>query len=970
MSELVGDAYVRLTVDSTGMRRAVRNAAKDAGNDFGKQFDERVKKHSERTLDDYFERLAKGFATLDFSHFEKQLGGVDNAMNHINGELMRMRANGGLTKRSLDEMTRDLNKWAKARRETISTEEAIAEEKRLQRIREIGNEAQVKYWAQQERAQRASNENLWKIRRASAKAYDAFLSDIDTERARQEDRLARVSMARDEALWKVRRASAKAYEAYLTDIDNERARQEVRLRRVEETSHKARMRQIQQSGDAQLDYYRQLRIAVQNNDRETMRSLGFQQNRILRLGQAFDRGGDRVRDVGFIIGRVFGKGSRNNFLNFFGSAVTSLFIPLRGVVELVGRLGEGVGMLIQNFKLARMAGSGVFTSMLSAARPVMANLVAGLAAVGAAIVGVSFVLPALVSGIFLLAGAITAVVGAISMGLLGGLLAMGPIALALAAGVGAVAIAFKEMSREGSASAASLDRIKKAWSGSMTGLRDDVHGVAHAFEDALIPLMKQFIGPLMSGMLVAVGNITRNFGTMMQSPEIQGFMKLFVRDLPGIFTNFGIGINNLLGGILGMFAAVLPQGQSMAKGFERLTKRFLEFTKSPEGQTQIKDWMDTAWGAANSLWSILGNVLSIIGKIFRSGTEQGGGQSFLSYIDEITTRFDTFLSSAEGQTSIQTFWADVRETMVTVKDIFEKIGVALANIDTEAAREDFNTFLNVVSALATGLESLGTAMGKVRDVAPWLMPGALISKVADFTTGTGQATGKTNAFSDALAQARGENRGLVTPLTTNKNLMDNFKVGASGATGALNLNSGANSKLQGALRASQGALSTTGGSMVATKGKANTLRDAILGIPKTKSVTVKFNTIGEQALRSAGEYLKNLKSRTVTGTIVINGQRINAGQFATGGTVYGPTRALIGEAGPEAVVPLNRPLSQVDPSVRALSAIAQGKAFAGGGVAGGRQVIVEKGAIVVSTVRSDPYLIAGSVVDRLVANVR
>ena len=33
---------------------------------------------------------------------------------------------------------------------------------------------------------------------------------------------------------------------------------------------------------------------------------------------------------------------------------------------------------------------------------------------------------------------------------------------------------------------------------------------------------------------------------------------------------------------------------------------------------------------------------------------------------------------------------------------------------------------------------------------------------------------------------------------------------------------------------------------------------------------------------------------------------------------------VIGEAGPEAVVPLNRPLDQVDPSVRWLSAIAQG----------------------------------------------
>jgi hypothetical protein len=35
--------------------------------------------------------------------------------------------------------------------------------------------------------------------------------------------------------------------------------------------------------------------------------------------------------------------------------------------------------------------------------------------------------------------------------------------------------------------------------------------------------------------------------------------------------------------------------------------------------------------------------------------------------------------------------------------------------------------------------------------------------------------------------------------------------------------------------------------------------------------------------------------------------------FASGGVVYGPTRALIGEAGREAVIPLDRPLNMVDP---------------------------------------------------------
>ena len=47
--------------------------------------------------------------------------------------------------------------------------------------------------------------------------------------------------------------------------------------------------------------------------------------------------------------------------------------------------------------------------------------------------------------------------------------------------------------------------------------------------------------------------------------------------------------------------------------------------------------------------------------------------------------------------------------------------------------------------------------------------------------------------------------------------------------------------------------------------------------------------------------------------------------FAKGGIVSGPTPALIGEAGAEAVIPLTRPLSQVDPSVRGMAAMIRGE---------------------------------------------
>lgn len=97
-----------------------------------------------------------------------------------------------------------------------------------------------------------------------------------------------------------------------------------------------------------------------------------------------------------------------------------------------------------------------------------------------------------------------------------------------------------------------------------------------------------------------------------------------------------------------------------------------------------------------------------------------------------------------------------------------------------------------------------------------------------------------------------------------------------------------------------------------------------------------------------------------------SGISIGMPRMASGGIVYGAQPAVIGEAGMEAVVPLNRNLATVHPSVRDLSAFAQGK-FAPG--ESGPRVIIENGAIQVQTVAQNPEIIAESLLDRIVANV-
>jgi len=118
----------------------------------------------------------------------------------------------------------------------------------------------------------------------------------------------------------------------------------------------------------------------------------------------------------------------------------------------------------------------------------------------------------------------------------------------------------------------------------------------------------------------------------------------------------------------------------------------------------------------------------------------------------------------------------------------------------------------------------------------------------------------------------------------------------------------------------------------------------------------------EDAINGVKNALRNIKWPTPPSWVTNGISRF----FAEGGVVHGPTRAVIGEAGPEMVVPLARPLSQVDPAVREVAAFAQGKApmMARGGQAGGG--ISVQSVQIVSPWANNPRLIAQDFLDGLV----
>lgn len=183
---------------------------------------------------------------------------------------------------------------------------------------------------------------------------------------------------------------------------------------------------------------------------------------------------------------------------------------------------------------------------------------------------------------------------------------------------------------------------------------------------------------------------------------------------------------------------------------------------------------------------------------------------------------------------------------------------------------------------------------------------------------------------------------------------------------------GEQSKANDTIAAGREQLITMLGQFGITGTAAQQYADKLGLIPAEVSSTIQARGLAE-AYNTTGNLQYRLEqingstySYTMRGTYIQMGNR-EITPFAAGGQVNGPTRALIGEAGPELIVPLRRPLSLVDPSVRWLSAIAQGKMPAmasGGGAGGGTTNHWAPGSIVVEAAE-DPRATALEVVDEI-----
>lgn len=824
----IGDAYVEIHADTRGLPGEIRRAAKLAGAEFGGEFAKGLNSQLDSQMSVVGRRFRKSL-TQDGKLAGRDFGDaiadeVLHSFDRLDRDLARAVATGdwkdAFANFDLGNLDEAMD-HARARLEELKrTSESFGDddfrsavasmEEYADSIKEASREADA-----HKRSLAGLNQELYEQQKRT--------SEVNIQQERLVDLAHEMNDAFDNQALRDRTDAMDKWKGLLRDTEE-----------VEKDHAELLRRQIDLDHDAALK----------------VRSHGSALQRLTR----------RMKDYNGQV-TIFGglAGSRNNFLNIIGIAARA---AEQGAGKLVDKLAELPEKFVAFAQSVSQNGGGIQGFFQSISTAMQGDWVTLAVKLGIALIAVGSGLQFTITGFGILTSALsglaaiaTSLIGVLAMGLIGGLAILGPLALAAAGGVAAFIVAAKSAGD-------TLDKALKPlkdWGSEIgdmvaknlfSNLAKQVEGVKSVLND--------FVGPLLMDSATELRGVLDYLVAAFKDPNITNTLAVLGDFLPQILGNLGDALVNFTTGLLGFFAVAAPLAANFASLLSSWTASFSAFTNSPEGQTRLGTFLQTAYDAFLSILDLVGAVTTALLTLFEQVSPTG--QTFLDKITAIVNEFTEWANSEEGRQKIATWMSFARDLADALWGAIQVISQTIKDLDSAENR----------AALLSLIDAFTRFMG-------------LVDKVVL----------------------------LFRPL----------------------------------------------GGIVA-------------GFFKTVGDAFDFAADKVQSLMNA---IKKVQTMGPLGVVNDLAGRIGSlfGKAANGRVVNGPTTLLTGEAGPEAIVPLNRPLGMVDPSVRALSAIAQGKAPAmgAGGVVGGG-LSIASGAIQVITPYANPGLVASSLMDRLVLTAK
>lgn len=685
--ETIGRAYVKILADGTDFGDSVREQLRgddDAFAQLGRRhseaydegFSEQIDELSNKIIEGLeagarrnrgrFDAIGQQVAGDLFDPIDKQfrIAFGDEVAAQMSKDMREAFFRSGGASDTVDDFIEHLEaNWEKATRKvddlhTAQIESMLKEQQRYLEEEERGRRDSVTGEAE------ASKERL-RIRREEFKAQIAFL------KARIEKTVEAEKIEEDAA--KVRAKIEKESQA---ELRKTQAEFRTLVRQI-----KAFHRSLDADAAGRKEFQADLnrigeRIRVLGGDTRSFerdfRAIRIELNRthpvLSRLTNQFDRFGDGI-------GRAFGRGSRNDFFNFFGRLVGAF----SSIPALLTRSVQGISNFFGAFKLAFDEDGllGVFKKF----GITVAGASIALGTLATVMGGVVLIAGVLSSAVLSLAGALAAMVGSLVFAATGGIAVLAGSLVPLVAGIGVATLAIMNMDKE---TKKAFDGIGKSFKDlgkdAAQNIFDTPKKDAQAFKEAIEGL-QVITGPVSR----ALGGLLDEFVDSLDDPAFRRFQTFLATSIPDMVTSLGHIFGNLGLAFQGIFIALEPYIQEFLGWLDDLTGRFAEWTNSVGGQNAIADFMDKAKESAIAVGDTLGSLIELIGKFFDAGKDTGD-----SLFESLTATLDGWIAKLEeaaANGTLEKWFNDAKEVTKEIGNAVIKVGELVAALDTPGNRQ-------------------------------------------------------------------------------------------------------------------------------------------------------------------------------------------------------------------------------------------------------------------------------------------
>jgi hypothetical protein len=697
----------------------------------------------------------------------------------------------------------------------------------------------------------------------------------------------------------------------------------------------------------------------------------------------FRRWEQRTDKFGDKIGTLFGKGARNNFMNFVGIVAGGL----ASIPHLATSAFANISDMFAKDVTKPMEEASGWAEGLGGSLASLAEMGPEIAiGLGGALVGLPFLLGLIASAVMLVTGAVVALAGALAFSLVGAVAVAAAALVPLAAAVGVGILAFKNMDKQ----------AKDAFGGIKKSFTDLGQTAAqHLFKNApadakLLEGALDGVNGVVAGIADALRTVGEGWLKSLNSPGARKFIQFLGDTLPGMIVQIGHIAGNLGALLAEAFVAVTPLLQDFLGWLTGITGTMADLGKG-KGGGKLGDFFKDIGPTMKSVGDAIGQVVGLIFDLFQGPGQKAGGDMFQSLADNVG-RFRDFLKKAKKDGSLQQFFDDAKKFAGAIGDALVAVGKLMAALDDPATRkfiiwliQSFTTLIGLVTWYVNKevelAHKIGQAFGWVKDrvkdavkaikntfapVGPW------IHRALSNISWDGLKKGAKNAWNSIKSTFAPVGPWFTarwhTISSAFQNAMSAVGRAASSAwtsirNGAANMASAVHSRVNDIVSWFNGLTSRLGGIASHFGSLASDWASAVMSSLRSLpgDIVSLFSGLASRIIHAIGsiDLTPHINWPSPPGWL----SKIHT---ASGGVFAGAQMRIIGEAGPEAVVPLTGPLSAVDPAVRALAAFARG---GGGGqvtTRGGRTVDV--GGITVITPNADPRAVASQVVNRLAAS--